>query len=199
MYRLEELKEKTLPVWQAIDFLLLPTAGWIYKIAEVEAEPIKLNSNLGYYTNFVNLLDLAALAIPAGHRDDGLPFGVTLIAPAMTDRSLLADGGPFNGSAGRGRRCPFDGAAAEQPVDRARSKASEILQNRRDYRLFALANTQPSKPGLCANAVLTVRESRWKCGRSRLPVRIFRCPNSPAPGNRNRGIGRRHPRERLYL
>lgn len=148
MYRLEELKEKTLPVWEAIDFLLLPTAGWIYKIAEVEADPIKLNSNLGYYTNFVNLLDLAALAIPAGHRDDGLPFGVTLIASALTDRSLLA-------LAGRLTEVPVAVVGAHlmgQPLNgQLIERGAKLLKSCRtaaEYRLFALANTQPPKPGL---------------------------------------------------
>jgi allophanate hydrolase len=70
--------------------LVTPTAGTIYRIDAVEAEPIRLNSNLGYYTNFVNLLDLAAVAVPAGFRGDGLPFGVTLVGRAGTDARLLA-------------------------------------------------------------------------------------------------------------
>jgi allophanate hydrolase len=70
--------------------LVTPTAGTIYRIDAVESEPIRLNSNLGYYTNFVNLLDLAAVAVPAGFRGDGLPFGVTLVGRAGTDARLLA-------------------------------------------------------------------------------------------------------------
>ena len=64
-------------------------------MAEVEADPIKLNSNLGHYTNFVNLLDLAAVAVPTGHGENPqggapLPWGVTLIAPAGADAALLS-------------------------------------------------------------------------------------------------------------
>jgi allophanate hydrolase len=88
-YRLKELQRRTASAWEGIDVLLLPTAGTIYRIDEVECDPIRLNSNLGYYTNFVNLLDLAAVAVPAGFRNDGLPFGVTLAGPAGSDRLLL--------------------------------------------------------------------------------------------------------------
>jgi allophanate hydrolase len=66
-----------------------PTAGTIYRIDEVEADPIRLNSRLGHYTNFMNLLDLAAVAVPAGFRPDGLPLGVTLFGPAFLDSDLL--------------------------------------------------------------------------------------------------------------
>jgi hypothetical protein len=76
-------------VWNAADVLVLPTTGTIYRIAEVLAEPFALNANLGLYTNFVNLLDLAAVAVPAGFRSHGAGFGVSLIAPAWTDAALL--------------------------------------------------------------------------------------------------------------
>jgi allophanate hydrolase len=89
-YRLSELQQQANLEWQKMDVLALPTAGTIYKIQEVEENPLGLNTNLGYYTNFVNLLDLAAIALPAGFRDDGLPFGITLIAPAFSD-SYLCD------------------------------------------------------------------------------------------------------------
>jgi allophanate hydrolase len=91
-YRLMELKRQSEAVWQEVGFILTPTAGTIYRIDEVETDPIQLNSNLGYYTNFMNLLDLSALAVPAGFRDDGLPNGVTLFAPAFYDRELLGVG-----------------------------------------------------------------------------------------------------------
>jgi allophanate hydrolase len=89
-YRLAELKRESEAVWAGVDVLLAPTAGTIHRIADVEADPIRLNSQLGHYTNFMNLLDLCAVAAPAGFRADGLPFGVTFIAPAFQDRALLA-------------------------------------------------------------------------------------------------------------
>jgi allophanate hydrolase len=93
LYRLKALQRLNEPVWDTIDVLLTPTAGTIYTIAEVEADPVQTNSNLGYYTNFMNLLDLSAIAVPAGFQRKGLPFGVTLAAPAFSDLQLLQLGG----------------------------------------------------------------------------------------------------------
>src|SRR5207248_8096004 len=77
-YRLAELRQKTEPVWDRIDLLLLPTTGTIYRVAEIEADPFGLNERLGHYTNFTNLLDLSAIAVPNGFQSNGLPAGVTL-------------------------------------------------------------------------------------------------------------------------
>ena len=89
-YRLAALKRDTARTWQDLDLLLLPTAGTIHRIDEDLADPQRLNARLGHYTNFVNLLDLAAVAVPAGFTPGGLPFGVTLIGPAWQDADLLA-------------------------------------------------------------------------------------------------------------
>lgn len=89
-YRLEALRRETQSTWDACDLLLLPTTGTTYTLEDVSRDPVALNSNLGYYTNFVNLLDLAAVAVPAGQRADGLPLGVSLVGPARTDLALLA-------------------------------------------------------------------------------------------------------------
>jgi len=89
-YRLQELTREAQAIWDAAPVLLLPTAGTHYRIADEQADPIRLNSTLGRYTNFVNLMDLAAVAVPAGFTPQGLPFGVTLIAPAWSDADLLA-------------------------------------------------------------------------------------------------------------
>jgi allophanate hydrolase len=89
-YRLKALIRQAQPIWEAADVLLLPTAGTHYRIDEEQAEPIRLNSTLGRYTNFVNLMDLAAVAVPAGFTPERLPFGVSLIAPAWSDADLLA-------------------------------------------------------------------------------------------------------------
>ncbi|HEX7812040.1 MAG TPA: allophanate hydrolase [Burkholderiales bacterium] len=93
LYRLKELKRVTDRNWERVDCILTPTAPRHYRIADLEADPIKLNSNLGYYTNFMNLLDYAATAVPAGFQFDGLPWGVTLFAPAFQDVPLLRLGG----------------------------------------------------------------------------------------------------------
>ena len=89
LYKLRAFKRTCDAVWGDIDVMLTPTAGTIYRVDEMQADPIRLNSNLGYYTNFMNLLDLAATAVPAGLQKDGLPFGVTLIAPPHQDGPLL--------------------------------------------------------------------------------------------------------------
>ena len=94
-YQLKSLAQLTRPIWQAIDLLLVPTTGTHYTIAQIEAEPLSLNTNLGYYTNFVNLLDLCALAVPNGFQQNGLPVGVTLIAPAFQEAFLSAVGRRF--------------------------------------------------------------------------------------------------------
>jgi allophanate hydrolase len=88
-YELARLKRRVGRVFASIDVLLLPTAGTIYEISAVAAAPLRLNSNLGLYTSFVNLLDLTAIAVPAGFRKNGLPFGVSFVAPALCDRALL--------------------------------------------------------------------------------------------------------------
>jgi allophanate hydrolase len=89
MHRLADARRAAAEAWGDIDVLITPTAGTIYKITDVEWEPIRLNTNLGFYTNFVNFLDLAGVAVPAGFRDDGLPFGVTLVGRAWSDEALL--------------------------------------------------------------------------------------------------------------
>ena len=89
MYKLKTLQRKCEEVWREVDFIVTPTAGTIYTIDEVNSDPIKCNSNLGYYTNFMNLLDLSAIAMPTGFQKNGLPFGVTACAPAFGDQALL--------------------------------------------------------------------------------------------------------------
>tara|TARA_R110001583_G_scaffold7720_3_gene37843 strand:- start:11201 stop:13039 length:1839 start_codon:yes stop_codon:yes gene_type:complete len=90
MYKLQAFKIQCDAILQQVDCIMTPTAGTTYKIAEVEENPIQLNSNLGYYTNFMNLLDYAAIAVPAGFVSCGLPFGITLFGPAFSDRLLLS-------------------------------------------------------------------------------------------------------------
>jgi allophanate hydrolase len=88
-YARKRLLRQTEPVWSQVDLLATPTAGTIYRLADLETDPVRLNANLGYYTNFLNLFDLAGVAAPAGFRSDGLPFGITLVGPRGTDHELL--------------------------------------------------------------------------------------------------------------
>ena len=175
-YRLEELRRQTDRVWQDADFLLLPTTATTYTLAEVEAEPIRLNTNLGHYTNFVNLLDLAAVALPAGFRPNGLPFGVSLIGPAQADLALLSvadrlhrhSGGTLGGLttpvAETAPLTPFPALPGctllavvgahltGQPLNRQLTeRGARLVATTRTapgYRLYALADTTPPKPGL---------------------------------------------------
>ncbi|NKI16261.1 allophanate hydrolase [Spongiibacter sp. KMU-166] len=94
-YRLKALRQMAQKVLDSVDALLTPTAGRPYSIAELEADPITLNSNLGYYTNYMNLFDLAGLAVPTGfadHNGMAMPFGLTLVGEAFSDRWLLSIG-----------------------------------------------------------------------------------------------------------
>jgi allophanate hydrolase len=97
-YKLLELRRRAEREWQKIDVLLLPTTGTIYTIAEVQTDAVRLNTNLGYYTNFVNLLDLCAVAVPNGFQPNGLPMGVTFMAPAGADDWLLKLAARFESS-----------------------------------------------------------------------------------------------------
>jgi allophanate hydrolase len=94
-HRLAKLAQIISPVWKIIDFLLVPTTPTAYSIAEVMAEPVELNSRLGYYTTFTNLLNMAGIAIPNGFTSAGFPAGVTLIGPAWSDAQLAGYAGRF--------------------------------------------------------------------------------------------------------
>jgi allophanate hydrolase len=167
VYQLEALKRLAATQWASIDVMLLPTAGTIYTKDAVEADPIQLNTNLGYYTNFVNLMDLAAVAVPAGFRADGLPFGVSLIGPAFSDAALLALASQYIRSCGSldppsdPPRDPPPGCVTVavvgahltgQPLNRQLTeRGARLVQSCRtspEYRFYALANTTPPKPGL---------------------------------------------------
>jgi len=91
-YELAELKARAGAEMKDLDFLAVPTAGTIYRLSDLEREPVLFNSHLGRYTNFVNFFGLSALAVPFGFRPDGLPFGITLIARPHAERALLAFG-----------------------------------------------------------------------------------------------------------
>ncbi len=175
-YKLEALRRQASAVWNSADLLLLPTTGTTYTRAEVEAEPIRLNTNLGYYTNFVNLLDLAAVALPAGFRTNGLPFGVSLIGPAGTDAALLTLADCLHRHSGQTLgglptlleqtsllappRTPpgcvlvavvgahLTGQPLNAQLTDRGARLAETTKTAADYKLYALADTTPPKPGL---------------------------------------------------
>lgn len=91
-YQLQQYKQKADQIMEKFDILVTPTAGTIYTIDELQQDPIQLNSNMGYYTNYMNLLDYSGLALPAGFLDNQLPFGITLVGKRFDDTKLLAIG-----------------------------------------------------------------------------------------------------------
>jgi allophanate hydrolase len=149
-YRLRELRRAIEPVWSDIDVLLTPTAATIYTIAEVEADPIQLNSNLGTYTNYMNLLDLCGVAVPAGFQSNGLPFGVTLAAPAFRDSALLPLAEALHRAAETGM-----GAARHPVPDRADAETAPPAATGGDTLVLAVCGAHMS--GLPLNGELTGR------------------------------------------
>ena len=150
MYRLQECRAAAEAQFAGVDLLLTPTAGTIYRIEEVEADPIRLNSNLGYYTNYMNLLDFAALAIPAG-RAAGLPFGVTLVGRAFDDRLLLEAARRFRGA----ERYPIAvcgahlaGMALHSELEALGARFLGSAETAPCYRMFLLENGPLPKPAL---------------------------------------------------
>ncbi len=158
-YKLAELRRTTEGQWARMDCLLLPTTPTIFTHAQIAEDPIGRNTQLGYYTNFVNLLDLSALAVPAGRRANGLPFGVTLVAPAMAEPALLATASRFSDTVpplslppGFVEVAVVGAHLSGMPLNgQLVSRGAYLLRTTRtapDYRLHALANTTPPKPGL---------------------------------------------------
>ncbi|MCS0497108.1 allophanate hydrolase [Ancylobacter sp. MQZ15Z-1] len=99
-YRLAELKVQAREALAGFDALMVPTMPTVYTVEQMLAEPVRYNSNLGVYTNFVNLLDMCALSVPAEIRPDDAPAGVTLLAPAGRDAHLAALGSGFHADTG---------------------------------------------------------------------------------------------------
>ncbi|WP_083657806.1 allophanate hydrolase [Herbaspirillum camelliae] len=169
-YRLADLRRQAEQLLEGADLMLVPTTTGMPTIADVQADPVRRNSQLGYYTNFVNLMDMSALAIPGLWRSDGLPAGVTLIGPAGADHLLAEAGARLQQQLGGAaqadaiasaplpfteetiRLCVVGAHLSGQPLNwqlleaGARRLASTRTAPR--YRLYALANSAPPKPGL---------------------------------------------------
>jgi allophanate hydrolase len=174
LYRLQGLRKIAERAFAAMDAIVLPTAPTAYSTAQVLANPIELNSRLGTYTNFVNLLDLCGLALPATMRDDGIPFGITLLAPAGRDALLAGIGRVFHadtklaigaGGLAQPPLAPLPVAADRDDISIAvvgahlsgmalngelKALGGRLVasgKTARDYRLYALPTTPP-KPGM---------------------------------------------------
>jgi allophanate hydrolase len=153
-------------VWAAVDVLLLPTAPTIYRVRELLTEPVALNSHFGLYTNFVNLLDMSAVAVPAGFRRNGTGFGVTLVGPAWADAALLALARRYEEISPMPEVPALDLEGRPQTVRIAvvgahlagmplhwqlTSRDAKLVGSPRTapaYKLYAMAETTPPKPAL---------------------------------------------------
>lgn len=166
-YRLLDLCRAAATQWATMDVLVLPTTGTIYTHEQVAANPVKTNTNLGYYTNFVNLMDLAAVAAPAGFRSSGLPFGISFIGPAFSDEALLALAHRYVGvktsllekTPGCVELAVVGAHLTGQPLNsqltQRGARLKKTCRTGRGYRLYALEGIKPLKPGL-------VRDDRFQ-------------------------------------
>lgn len=162
LHRLQALRRASEGIWEQVDALMLPTFGTLYTRAEMERDPIALNTRLGHYTNFMNLLDLCGLALPAGLQAQGVPFGITLCAPAWADQSLIdlgtrfqedAPGPPPQTESPVPHGLVVCGAHMEGlPLNHQLTEPGGALLERTHtaacYRLYALPGTGVARPGL---------------------------------------------------
>lgn len=173
LYRLQALRGVAARTLAGLDAIVLPTAPTTYSTAQVLANPIELNSRLGTYTNFVNLLDLCGLAVPSAMRADGIPFGITLLAPGGNDALLASIGRVFHADTGlavgaKGLKPPtpaplavtdgeeitvavvgahLSGMVLNGELQALGGRLLEETVTAPDYRLYAL-DTIPPKPGM---------------------------------------------------
>jgi allophanate hydrolase len=165
-HALQEHARRVQSMWQCIDVLALPTTPTIYRRNEVLAEPYALNANLGRYTNFVNLLDMSAVSVPTGFRDNGTGVGLSLIGPAWADAQLLELAARYANSAAPYAIPELDTHPGDTCVQLAvagahlsglplhpqlAAREARLVQRTRTaplYRLFALQGETPPKPGL---------------------------------------------------
>ncbi|MGJ7536728.1 MULTISPECIES: allophanate hydrolase [unclassified Variovorax] len=175
--RLRAIAQQVEPMWRDIDVLLVPTAPTHYTREQMRADPVVLNRNLGAYTNFVNLLDYAALSVPSSLRPDGLPFGITLIGPCGSDLALADLGQRYHHATGLaqgatgvplpepraipGLAAPdagtlpiavvgahLSGMPLNAQLTERGAKLLRATTTSPFYRLYALPGTVPPKPGL---------------------------------------------------
>ena len=183
-------------MWRDIDVLLVPTAPTSYTLREMQDNPVVLNRNLGTYTNFVNLLDYAAISVPSSFRSDGQPFGVTFIAPSGSDLQLAELAQCFHHATGLTQGATRQPLPALDRILKSSAQSSVLVavvgahlsgmplnyqlternatlvsttRTAADYQLYALANTSPRKPGM-------IRVASGKG--SRIEVEVWQMPIS---------------------
>ncbi len=174
-YRLEDLKRASEKLLAGVDALMVPTAPYPPTLADLKADPIGPNMRLGTYTNFVNLLDMAAIAVPGALRKDGLPAGVTFIGPRGQDAALASMARVFHHHAAKtigatGRSLPampalaavapagmieiavvgahLSGMALNHEVKALGGMFVRAVATEPSYELYALPGGPPKRPGL---------------------------------------------------
>jgi allophanate hydrolase len=173
-YKRVELTREIQNIMNNVDALLVPTSPYLPTLHQVNADPVVVNSQLGTYTNFVNLADCSALALPSVIRTDGLPFGITFIAPAWQDQALVHFGKIWQAKnnlqlGATNKRAPafvpnhsvpagyvrlavvgahLTGMPLNTQLTERKALFVESTFTSSHYRLFALPNTTPPKPGL---------------------------------------------------
>jgi allophanate hydrolase len=178
-YRLRRLQRALQALWQQVDVLMVPTAPGHPRFDEVDADPLGVNARLGTYTNFVNLLGWCALALPAGRSEAGLPFGLTFIAPAAHDAALVDFGRRWLDETPAPAALPQPASEPALPIAVVGAHLSglplngqliergarlrECTRTTPQYRLHALPDTQPPKPGLqrCAEGGAAIEVEVW--------------------------------------
>lgn len=166
IYKLADLKRRCGDLIAGLDLLCVPTAPTWYTVAENLADPIGTNSNLGTYTNFVNLMGMCGLVIPTGQQSDGRPASVTFLAPDGGDRFLATVAETFQGEGSFGGGTTTQAGAAAPGIEIAvvgahltglplNGELTDLgaafrrdARTRADYRLYDLTGTKPRKPGL---------------------------------------------------
>jgi allophanate hydrolase len=176
-HRLQALAQQARALWDGIDVLCVPTAPRHCTIDDMLAEPVQRNRELGYYTNFVNLLDYAALSVPASMRPDGLPFGITLIGQAGSDWQLADLGQRLHHASGLALGATDEPLPEPAPIPALQpmsathlplvvvgahlsalplngqltglgAQLAESVTTAPSYRLYALPGDGPRRPGL---------------------------------------------------
>ncbi|WAC42926.1 allophanate hydrolase [Pseudomonas sp. SL4(2022)] len=205
-------------VLAGFDALVVPTSPTLRTLAEMDAEPVLFNSQFGTYTNFTNLADLSALALPAGFRADGLPAGITLIAPAWHDQALAAFGQRWQqalklplGATGKAlpeqapSSTPAPGSVrvavvgahlTGMPLNFQLTSRDAVLVEQTTsaatYRLYALPGTVPPKPGLARVAAdgAAIIVELWDIPQARFGELVAEIPAPLGIGNLQLADGR---------
>jgi allophanate hydrolase len=219
LYRLQGLRRIAERSFAHLDAIVLPTAPTAYSTAQVLANPIELNSRLGTYTNFVNLLDLCGLALPAAMRPDGIPFGITLLAPAGCDAELASIGRAFHADTkltmgAKGLTQPLlaapstslvgdeiaiavvgahlSGMALNGELQALHGRLLETTTTSPDYKLYAL-DTTPPKPGMLrvdADTGTAIKLELWALSAAAFGKFVAAIPSPMASGTIRLADGR---------